>query len=236
MSEEPDIYELHGPATHEATSGVWNTWGTLDSHVIGHLINPSFMGGPRWPALRQGHVISRRDDALLVASDGLADPMRWNDAEPSNGYEVEVYGIGERFGGDDTMGVAANWLGQLVMSLSNTVAQHGITFTRQLEHWGTLTVAFGGVAVPGSHEEKYVDGSGNVVAVLGLDDEKELPSTVDGPLSTIRLVNAKLLTVSEADFCVQSGTGQQEAREELGRRFAEQGGKIRSWLDREAVA
>ncbi|NUS40331.1 MAG: hypothetical protein HOP97_01680 [Terrabacter sp.] len=133
------------------------------------------------------------------------------------------------------MGVAANWLGQLVMSLSNTVAQHGITFTRQLEHWGTLTVAFGGVAIPAAHEEKYVDGAGNVVAVLGLDDEKEVPSTVDGPLSTIRLVSAKLLTVSEADFCVQSGTGQQEAREELGRRFAEQGGKIRSWLGREPV-
>lgn len=234
MSEEPDIYELHGPATHDAIAGAWRGWGELDTHVIGHLVNPSFMGGPRWPALRQGHSITRREDALLVASDGLADPMRWNDAEPSNGYEVEVYGIGERFAGDDTMGVAASWLGRLVMSLSNTVAQHGITFTRQLEHWGTLTVAFGGIGVPAQFEEKYVDGDGNVVALLGGED-KEVPSTVEGPLSTIRLVNAKMLTVAEADFCVQSGTGQQEAREELLRRFAEQGGVLRSWLDRESV-
>jgi len=235
MTDEPDIYELHGEATHEATAGVWKTWGALDEHVIAHLVNPSFMGGPRWPAMRQGHVISRRDDALLVASDGLADPKRWNDAEPSNGFEVEVYGIGERFGGDDTMGVAANWIGQLVMSLSNTVAQHGIVFSRQLAHWGTLTVAFSGIGIPGQYEEKYVDGGGNVVALLGLDDA-EVPSSVDGPLSTIRLVNAKLLTVSEADFCVQSGTGQREAREELGRRFAGQGGVLRSWLERETAA
>ncbi|MEV0651189.1 hypothetical protein AB0I28_38645 [Phytomonospora sp. NPDC050363] len=234
MSDEIDIYEQYGPATHEVTSGVWNTWGALDPHVIGHLVNPSFMGGPRWPALRQAHVISRRDDALLVASDGLADPMTWNDAEPSNGFEVEVYGIGERFDGDDTMGVAAHWLGRTVMTLSNTVASHGIVFGRQLAHWGTLTIGLGGIGVPGAYEEKYVDGEGNVVAILGLDDA-EIPSSADGPLSAIRLVNAKLLTVAEADFCVQSGTGQQEAREELGRRFAEQGGVLRSWLDRESV-
>lgn len=226
-----DIYDQHGPATHAARAAAWGAWGEIDTHVIAHLINPSFMGGPSWPATRQAHLIVRREDAMLVASDGLADPIEWNDAPPGNGFEVEVYGIGDRVPNDTVMGVSQSWLGQMVMRLSGIVASNRMGFVRQLEENGTLSVAFPGSYVP---DDRFLDSDGNPVMILGLVDE-ELPASVEGPLSTIRLVNGKLLTGAEADFCVQGGMGSGDARAELARRFAEQGGVLRSWDARESV-
>ncbi|SUA77088.1 Uncharacterised protein [Nocardia otitidiscaviarum] len=103
---------------------------------------------------------------LRVASSGLADPTAWDDAEPTNGYELEVYGISADLPADSD----------------------------------TMTVA-----------------------------------TVAGPLSSIRLVNVKLLTAAEGRFCVNNAIGDDIARRELARRFAEQGRPLWSSLSRPSV-
>ena len=54
-------------ATFELLTKTWGRWGAVDSDVLTHLVNPAFMGGPKWPALRQAYRVVRRPDAILVA-------------------------------------------------------------------------------------------------------------------------------------------------------------------------
>ena len=63
-------------ATYAARAACWKAIGQLDTDVLGHVINPTFMGGPKWPALRQAFAIIRRPETqtVVLASDGLADP------------------------------------------------------------------------------------------------------------------------------------------------------------------
>ncbi|GAA1856739.1 hypothetical protein [Myceligenerans crystallogenes] len=235
MSTSLDEYN---EATHDALHRAWSGWGTVDEHVIAHLISPEFLGGPRWPSTRQAHVVVRRDGELLVASDGLADPMEWEDGgDPpvTNGFGVEVYAMsGDEFEDTSVEAIPRTWLGMLLMGVSSTVAQNGPTFARMLQAEGTITVAFGADALPAAAHERYVDGDGLAVVLLGATG-KEIPDTVDGPLSPIRLVNAKLLTAAEGAFCVQDGRGSRESREELVRRFHDQGAPLHSSLTRDSV-
>ena len=43
--------------------------------MLAHLLNLTYMGGPRWPAMRQAFLVARQGGATLVASDGLSDPF-----------------------------------------------------------------------------------------------------------------------------------------------------------------
>ncbi|WP_157514303.1 hypothetical protein [Nocardia concava] len=220
-------------ATAEAIDTAWASWGRLDTDVIAHLINPAFLGGPAWPALRQAYTITRRDNALLVASSGLADPTAWDDAEPTNGYELEVYGISADVPADgDTIAVATSWLGDLVRSVSNQVAHFGFRVTGMLDRYDLITLALPDLDLVDGADD-YLDDEMAVV-MLGLTDT-ELPATVSGPLSSIRLVNVKLLTAAEGRFCVNNSIGDDNARRELARRFAEQGHPLWSSLSRPSV-
>ncbi|MGX1806302.1 hypothetical protein ACWIGI_11355 [Nocardia sp. NPDC055321] len=219
--------------TAAAIDAAWTAWGRLDSHVIAHLINPAFLGGPAWPALRQAHTITRRDDALLVASSGLADPTAWDDAEPTNGYGLEVYGISGDLPADgDTMTIAASWLGQLVRSVSNQLAHFGFRIPDMLDHYDLITLGLHDLDL--DDDGTWLDG-GMAVVMLGLTGP-EIPATVSGPLSPIRLLNVKLLTAAEGRFCVDNDLGDADARHELARRFADQGNPLWSSLNRPSVA
>ncbi|WP_194893020.1 hypothetical protein [Catenulispora pinisilvae] len=220
--------------TYEAIASAWNSWGRLDSDVIAHLINPAFLGGPAWPALRQAHTITRRDDALLVASSGLADPTAWDDAEPTNGFGIEVYGISPDVPvGLGTTDVAVSWLGELVQAVSNQVAHFGFRVPQMLDTYGLITLALPGLELPDAAGD-YLDDDDAPVVMLGLTDA-EVPASVPGPLSPIGLVNVKLLTVAEGRFCVNNTIGDENARGELARRFAEQDHPLWSSLKRPSV-
>ncbi len=232
---ESTIGEMYDAETYRVLDEAWNSWGRLDTDVIAHMINPGFIGGPMWPAVRQAHAIARRDDGLLVASSGLADPTEWDDAEPTNGYELEVFGIsGDLALNSDTLSVATSWLGQTVMTVSNLVAHYGFGFSEMLDRYEIFTIQLDNARLPDEGAQTYLDENGALVVMLGLLDG-ELPATVPGPLAPIRLVNVKLLTVAEGRFCVNNSMGDGEARHELARRFAEQGGVLRSGLTRPSV-
>lgn len=70
--------------------------------------------------------------------------------------------------------------------------------------------------------------------MIGLTDA-EIPDTLTGPLSSIRLVNVKLLTRAEGRFCAGHPEGSAYARNELAQRFVEQGRPLHSSLDRPSV-
>lgn len=229
-----DITDLHGEATHRALDEAWSSWGVSDEHVIAPLVNPAFLGGPAWPGLRQAHRVVR-GPGLLVASDGLADPAEWDDAEPTNGFGLEVYGIsGDLPLHTDLTAVSAAWLGRLVMAVSQQVAGFGFQVPDMLDHYATATLALPDPGIPEEERARFVDDEDWAVVMLNLT-APELPARIAGPLSSIRLVNVKLLTVAEANYCIQGDQGQEEARAELGRRFAAQGGALWSSVRRESV-
>ena len=45
--------------TNQARDKLFSSLGEVDSDVIGHMINPAFMGGPQWPSLRQAFSVIR---------------------------------------------------------------------------------------------------------------------------------------------------------------------------------
>lgn len=147
---DTELDEAFGTATWAAIEAAWTSWGRIDRDVIAPLINPAFMGGPAWPGLRQAYSITRRTDAILLASSGLADPTAWDDDdEPTNGFELEVYAIASDLPVDsDTMTVAKSWLGRLVMTVSQQVAHLGFQFTDTLTQYGLVTMALPHVQLP----------------------------------------------------------------------------------------
>src|ERR1700754_2169102 len=72
-----------------ARKAMWSAVGEVDDYVVSHAINPAFMGGPRWPALRQAFLkVTLPNGLVLMASDGLSDP--YDDEEsPNTGLGVE---------------------------------------------------------------------------------------------------------------------------------------------------
>jgi hypothetical protein len=227
-----DLLERYNDASHQVRHEVWSAWGTVDPYVIAPIVNPAFVGGVEWPGLRQAHLVVRRGDAVLLASDGLADPASWDDAEPTNGLGIEAYAItGDGLGDNGrVMAVGTSWLGAMVQNVSNTLAAEGWPVVDALAEYRIMTIGFPGV----SGQARWVDDDGMSVAMLGLTDP-EIADEVQGPLSPIRFLNVKLLTRQEADFCVQDARGSAEARAELARRFAAQGRVLWSSLDRESV-
>lgn len=233
---ETRTYALHGVATWDALDTAWNSWGRKDRRVIAQQNSPGFIDGPEWPALRQAHLIVRREDAVMVASSGLSDPAEWDNSPNTNGFELEVYGISPDVPVDgSTAEVAASWLGQTVMTVSNVVARYGFQVIQMLEHYGLITIPIDNAVLPRDAADIYLDANGQMVVMLGITD-RSVPTFVEGPLSRIRLVNVKILTAAEGRFCEDSELGEIEAQQELARRFAAQGDPLWSSLHRPSVA
>jgi hypothetical protein len=200
--------------TCEARDRAWSKWGELDPYVLGHLINPTFMGGPAWPALRQAFKIVRRPKATLLASDGLADPFDDGSRPDRNGFGLEVYSIAdERFDAPQ-----ASWLFGLVWAFAQQAASHG-GIAELLDELDVLSTELYDVPIPSEHAPRFVNDAGRVGALVGVD-APGVPHEIDGPLSGIRLVNVTLLTASELAFVVDGG---EEARIELAKRLREHG-------------
>jgi len=186
----------------------WSKWGTVSPDVLTHLLNPTFAGGPRWPAMRQGFRTARQDGAVLVASDGLSDP--WDDGDEGNGFGLEFFAITS----DPLESVAGSWLWDIVWQMSQFAAKHG-GIGPLLDEVGHVSTELYAVGIPEDRQADFVNEAGRVGVLLGLTAEP-IPPGVEGPLSEIRLVNVKLLTLGELEYVVDRG---EAGREELVRRF-----------------
>jgi hypothetical protein len=184
-----------------------------------------FMGGPKWPNTRQAFRAVRRPGEILLASDGLSDP--YDDAERArNGLEHEFYATTA----DPLDPVPGSWLWDLVWQMSQFAAGHA-GLAGLLDEMTLLSTELYDVGIPDSHRERFVNSDQRVAVLLGQHDSAP-PSIVDGPLSRIRLVNIKLMTLDELEYVLPRD---EEGRRELGRRFAAQGRPLASGLDRPSV-
>jgi hypothetical protein len=218
----------------DARTAAWAQWGTVEDDVLSHLVNPAFAGGPLWPNVRQAFRVVRRPGELLLASDGLSDPFDpdafdledVDDASLPNGLQLEVYAVTA----DPLEAVVGSWLFDLVWGASQVAASRG-DLAGLLEEWGLLSTELGGVDLPEPHRHRFLTEDQRVGVLLGLVDSVP-PARVAGPLSSVRLVGVKLLTLPELAHAAEHGP---DGRQELARRFTAQGGAPVSGLDRPSV-
>lgn len=221
-------------ATSKARDDVWSAWGALEPDVISHLINPSFMGGPRWPAMRQAYRVARRGPDVLIASDGLADPY---DAEhgpqDENGLGLELFAITDDSIARAAEGVAqygATWLHDLVFHCAQLAANHGGVGSL-LDELGAISTELNDVKIPEAHRARYVNEHGRFGILLS-PAPAPLPPHITGPLSNIRLLHIQLLALPELAFVVEGG---EPARAELLEKLVAQAVFPRSRLARPSV-
>jgi hypothetical protein len=212
-------YEEHFDKSCELRSEFWQSVGELDPDVIAHLINPSFMGGPVWPSLRQAFATIRRPDVTIITSDGLSDPYEEGDND-YNGLGMEVYVETRHIEGS----VQNTWQFQLVYQAAQLMAEQGNVISL-LEELTYITTEFYDVDVPFKTER------GTVGAILGLPSTS-FNNEVTLSLESVKMVNIKLLTLAELDYILQNGD---EGRVKVAELLIAQGDATLSTLERPSV-
>jgi hypothetical protein len=209
-------------ATYEARDKFVSSLGVVNPNVLAPSINPSFMGGPMWPDLRQAWRVIRQGANTIVISDGLSDPFS-DDAVPTAGFGIEV--LAETA---DPMPeqLQASWLFELVYLVSQQCAAHG-GVRDLIDELGLVSLDLPMVEV-----FQPVATANNRAGVLlglrapGLQNEFALPG------GSVRVVTAKLLWPSELEYAASKGNA---GREALAKRFAADGTHHRSSILRKAV-
>lgn len=194
-----ETYQQHFDISCELRNKFWEAAGEVDSDVIAHMINPAFMGGPMWPSVRQAFITVRQPDRTILASDGLSDPysnMESVDANAAyNGLGLEVYTAVEPV----TVPVQQTWQFQLLYQAAQLMADAGNVVTL-LNDMTWITTEFYDVDVPAD----FRNSEGRVGAILGLKDDT-IPDTVTLSLEEVKIVNVKLLTLSELEYVALNG-------------------------------
>lgn len=197
--------------TITARDAAWEAYGETDPYFLSPASDSRFSGGGTWSHLRQAYRIIRGPLGTIVASDGLADPFDDSDPPARNGFAVEVYTVAERVVGDDTLPA---WMLPVVAGYARYVAQHG-GIDALLDEFGTLSSELPDIPIPESLQARFVNAAGRVPLLVGLTTP-EYPARFAGPVSSIRLVNLKMITVAEFGMIATNGVA---GREQLARRM-----------------
>ncbi len=218
VQEDPEMKRMMERG-FESREFVLASLGEVDSDVMSPLMNPAFMGGPAWPSFRQSWRTVRRENSIMVASDGLSDPFE--DEKIPLGFKVEAYAETE----DKIENVHASWLLSLVYQVSQIIAHYG-NVHEMLEKYNTLsTVAF----IEGLPDE-WVNSEGNAGIILGTFSES-VPDKISLDEGDISFLSVKLLHPKELEF-LESDAVSEEKRNELVKLFK---GDHLSSLNRESV-
>ncbi|MFO1063910.1 MAG: hypothetical protein U0892_08615 [Pirellulales bacterium] len=209
-------------ATYAARDAFASSLGTVSPDVLAPLINPSLMGGPAWPDLRQAWRVIRRTSGIAIMSDGLADPFDDTD-EPNCGFELEA--IAET---NDTLPtqLEASWLFDLVYGISQQCAHHG-GVAEIVDDLGVVSLE-----LPVGESLKALATENERVGVLLGVEADNIPRYIELPGGTALIMTATLILPSELEFIIANG---QEGRTHLARRLAEAGIHHRSSLTRASL-
>lgn len=212
--------------TVEARNSFWEEVGTVDPNVMTHFINPAFMGGPRWPALRQAFIKVETPDSVILTSDGLSDPFDDRE-EPSQGFGVECY-LESTDPALRTSIASLNqtWQFVLVYQVAQNFAQNG-NVKALFKEYGILSMEFYDLGVP----DAFCAEDGRVGVMLGVKPWQR-PLSIAGPVADIDLISIKLLAPRELEHILQYGG---RGREALAKMFHEQGSYHLSNLGRVSV-
>jgi hypothetical protein len=232
----PDTSGTSGPdAEHdtvvdravEARRAAWASVGSIDPHVLAPAINPSFMGGPRWPALRQSFVRVSKPGSIILASDGLSDP--WDDpaqvrpGRSGTGLEIFLETDDPEVAATEIGPLASTWAMTVVFEVAQNVA-YNPGLGDMLDKYGVISFEIPNTPLPGRE-------AGAVGVLLGLPAQ-DVPATVDTGSGTARLVAITVLTPAELDHVVTNGA---QGRQDVVERLVASGNHHRSNLGRPSV-
>lgn len=191
----------------------WKTAGELDDYVMSHLINPMFIGGPRWPASRQSFIRIIRENSVILASDGLSDPfdVYEDNGEFYNGTGLEFYiECSDPALRGDWEEVKRHWAFELLYEMSQNAASRG-NMHSDFESYGILSMEFNNLDTP----DEWQTRSGATGVLLGLPAE-DIKASLELPYETVRLISIKLLTPEQLAMVIEHGA---EGRRRLAEEF-----------------
>lgn len=174
-----------------ARDAFYATLGEVDADVLAPLVNPAFMGGPRWPSLRQAWRVIRRADSILIASDGLSDPFEDDDdVFVPRGHLLEVC-IEAPLSAFDGGAVQASWLFDVIYQVSQNVADHG-SIDLLVQRHGSVSMALEVQDAPKGLEEEN-----GQVGVLLAQGTATIPPSLGTPHGAVMLLTATVLQPAE---------------------------------------
>jgi hypothetical protein len=189
-----------------AREAAYGSWGTVDPYVLAPALNPALMGGPSWPAMRQGYRQIAKPTGFILATDGLSDPFD-DGTGPTHGFGIELL-----IESDEILGNAqGTWLIQAITQLAANAADHGGLRDLMVE-LGLLSIELSDVEVPA----KFLSPEGRVGFML-MQPGPPLPTRVEHAGGDAMLIAAKLLTAAELAHVVEFG---EEGRRDLALKFS----------------
>lgn len=205
--DDPRIAE-----THAALDAYWRGVGPVDADVISYLINPSFMGGPSWPNLRQAYRVVRPEGALIIASDGLSDPFVGTDREHENGFDMEVFLETPDLVGADFQALRDSWAFAAVRNFADNVAAWG-GIAPQLRRMGLISTE---LPIADAFPAGWRTDRGTVGFLLNLPAEGRAMEIAETPFAPVMIVALTLLTPAETARILERGDqGRAEIAEAL---------------------
>lgn len=220
-------YEQHYNKSSELRDQYWKSIGDVHPDVIAHLINPAFMGGPKWPSLRQAFKTIRTKNTTIIASDGLSDPyddFDTNEANRSyNGLGLEFYVETTDAIGDE---VQHCWQFDMVYQMSQFGAANP-NILGIINQYTYVTTELYNVKAP----KEFINSDGRIGVILGLPS-LTMPGRVSLSLEEVKIVNVRLLTLGELEYVVKNGA---EGRNELAAEMIKQGNPTHSFLKRKSL-
>ncbi len=210
-------YEEHFKISCEKRDEYWNKIGEPFTDVIGNMINPSFMGGPRWPSLRQAHIGIKIDNGTIISTDGLSDPYddydNNADNQNYNGIGIEIYSISEnKF--KSIQEIIESWEFKIIKQVSNLVASNP-NISNTLNEYKFISTTINGAGLP----QKFINDDGGTGILLGIENnivQKKLQLSIEN----ISLVNVTLLMKNELDYILENGA---DARNEIANKMKDKG-------------
>jgi len=164
---------------------VYSKMGEVEPDVIAHIINPAFMGGPRWPALRQAFSVIRRDGSTIVISNGLSDPFE--DVEELNtGFRIEIYAeTKEKIEGN----ISDSSLFKLVYATAQQAANSG-QIADFVQKYEVITME---LFADDCDLQQYQNTNGMVGIMIGIESP-DLPKISEFPGGDVILASVQILT------------------------------------------
>lgn len=190
-----------------ARDAFYATLGDVDADVLAPLVNPAFMGGPRWPSLRQAWRVIRRADTVIIASDGLSDPFEDDDdVFVPRGHLLEVC-IEAPLSAFDGGAVQASWLFDVIYQVSQNVADHG-SIDLLVQRHGSVSMVLDVRDAPAGLEDEDEQ-----VGVLLAQGASSIAPSFDTPYGEVLLLTVTALQPAELAFISEAADKAQSRRD-----------------------
>ncbi|WP_423919576.1 hypothetical protein ACPEEZ_12580 [Frigoribacterium sp. 2-23] len=201
-----------------ARDAAWASVGTVDPYVVAPIINPAFLGGPRWPGLRQSfRRIETAAGYGIVTSDGLADPFD-DDSGRDTGLGVELFLAADVFQTTAVAGLRDLWQFDAIYQTAQNIAAAGLDLGAELDRYGAVSLGLPGSGAPNG----WLDADGSIGILIGLSLASvpaavPVPAPVGGSQALVRLIGCAALRPDELDAILTHGaSARRDIAERLG--------------------